>query len=509
MPRPARTPRPDSPARRTTLPPWTTHVALVAAGSACLAGAAGAQVTINTPSNKRANFEWVGAAANHTTNPVKINGVDIGRLDFSHRLLKNPTATNGVGGLALAGGFTGTGNNPFPDFPVDPNLRYDFVQSIFTNTPAAGRRGAGYVDSDNPRVSPFYPFGTAVKNPQGNAFTKSYYDAPQRPERTTATNWDAELALVCTNPNRRTLGVVGSFLWGFNVAANANPGNGNIAVTRSAGTPTAFGTIHQPALGTMEMETRGTKTQQGWTVGDSRLCSGVGPPKPRGAGARSENTGQSRVIVENPSTTAGIDQVLVFPRNHALGSFAGMTNLGAGWSSSSWGSGTLAPTGLTMFQPGILFSGTPFTGGDGLFDFTLAGNVGGTGYSHESFFDVFLHGEDGTWSPFAYQTQELLGDLNDDGDITSGDLSLWDTMFGDPAAWESTTGWNSLWRGDFDHDGTLTPADRALFAADVSLSLEYDAVAEGTVTPEPRTFLLLGAGLLGLLAGARRRRAEE
>jgi hypothetical protein len=215
----------------------------------------------------------------------------------------------------------------------------------------------------------------------------------------------------------------------------------------------------------------------------------------------SMNNGASTILVEDASARAAVDEVLVFPRNHALANFAGSSDV-AGWTSAAWAGGTAAPDGLEMYEPGILFSGAAFDSRTASFSFDLS--TGSGNYGHESFFDLYLHTTDGDWVPFVDATQQLLGDFDGDGEVTPGDLSGWDLMYANPSLWESQTGLNSLWAGDFTHDGVLGMDDRALFLADVSVSMEFDAIPEGV--PEPGVAAILVTAGVPVLLGRRRSR---
>jgi len=94
----------------------------------------------------------------------------------------------------------------------------------------------------------------------------------------------------------------------------------------------------------------------------------------------------------------------------------------------------------------------------------------------------------------------ISGDFNLDGTVNLTDLAILRTGFGGGTTWAA---------GDVNYDGVVNLTDLAILRANFGKSIASGPVAGagvGSPVPEPGTLALLGCGLFGLLAYARRKR---
>lgn len=419
-----------------------------------------------------AGFGWVSPETNYKVDPVECNGVDIGRIDFKYRTYRNTNFNPDVGGAALEGGFTADGGDPCL-FGQQPGTEYFWIQTIITNRPLPGRGPGEYVDSNNPRTDPAYPHQSGDHNPSNDPFTgRSYYDAPRRSEEAARNiNWLAENILCCRVNNK--INVIGSFLWGYDIVTDGAPNDGNVNVT--ANPRHAWGAATDSAIDTVAKESKGTKTEQGWSVSAGCCCNKWWPLI-----CFSDSVGICDLpFMADPSMI--IDMVVVFPRNHPVIVFS---NAPPGWIPQPWGS-TTAPVlpyqtiGSTMFQEGILFTAMPPQPMNGIVNFPVRVAA------HESFFDVFVHDlESGHWIPWTMRSQELLGDMNGDDVVDFADFPAWQLAFTNPVSYAANfPGLNPLFRGDLTHNGMLDPVDGNMLQQIINTHLNADAQQEGPPCP--------------------------
>ncbi len=86
------------------------------------------------------------------------------------------------------------------------------------------------------------------------------------------------------------------------------------------------------------------------------------------------------------------------------------------------------------------------------------------------------------------------GDFNLDGVVDGADRAIWFANASTGSTWQ---------QGDANYDGVVNGLDRDLWFSHVglpSLALDLPATAAVTPVPEPGTLALLAAALLGLLA---------
>lgn len=430
----------------------------------------GGPLSLSRPDGATDDFSFKGAETPFNVDPVLCDGTDIGQLDFLFRPSCDAGYDPGLGGASLEGGFTAHANDPCDPGDQHTGVEYSWVQIVKTSHPlkAGVDPFEEYVDAPAPRANPCYPFKSDDNNPANNPFTgMSFYDGPSRYERTEDISWSGELMLVCKRDN--SVEVIGAFHWGFEVEQDATPDS---AVTVTATAPFAWGDATDSALATVAEQSRGNGTEMGWSVSRGCCCKDL-----EARDGESDATGLSSFTLESYDPGLSIDRVVVSPRNHQV---IDLVPGAPGWNATLLPVGSAAP--LLPFQTipsalpqnGILFTPAPSTPNNVFqteFSFFLEG--------HESFFDLFVYdASSGHWRPFAVRTQQLLGDMNGDSQLTPADLELWDLAFDDPTAYGLTfPQLDRIYGGDLNHDGMLDAGDRALLEIILEAGEPTDATA--------------------------------
>ena len=103
-------------------------------------------------------------------------------------------------------------------------------------------------------------------------------------------------------------------------------------------------------------------------------------------------------------------------------------------------------------------------------------------------------------------TAGLLGDMNLDGSLDTGDVASFVLALTDPATYEAQHGIDPAIPGDINRDGSFDTGDVAPFVALLTGANGSSSAAAGPAVPEPGTLALLGLGGVMLL---RRRREHQ
>jgi hypothetical protein len=218
---------------------------------------------------------WNDASPTAFNQNVVVGGNTLGSVAFNYDPYVGPGATPAFGGASLSGGFY-LGNNA----SVAAGFTLDWVQTVSatitganqfnlpntgagtfpdadpTDAAAATFRAANGLPALNPTFAPAYVFTTPVAvNPPTAVPTLGYQDTPGRNFADGAQSWLAELGLcaISTATNGmgfRTVDVIDTFLWGFNINVGPNSVSAYAPAFFSAPTTTYLNSLNSFYSGT-------------------------------------------------------------------------------------------------------------------------------------------------------------------------------------------------------------------------------------------------------------------
>jgi len=215
---------------------------------------------------------------------VVVGGNTLGSIDFDYDPYVGQGATPTIGGAALSGGFylgnmagvapgftlawvqtvsaTITGGN---QFNLPNTGAGTFPDADPTDAAAAAFRAANGLPALNPTFAPAYVFDSpAAVNPPTAIPTVGFQDFPNRSFASGAQSWLAELGLVAISNAKnaagfRTVDVIDTFLWGFNINVGPN--------SVSAFAPGFFGAPTSTYLNSLNSFYSGTSPTVGGNAG--------------------------------------------------------------------------------------------------------------------------------------------------------------------------------------------------------------------------------------------------
>lgn len=217
------------------------------------------RLQINTYTSGPTNFNVAQVVCPNT-------GQNIGSLAFQYATWTgDPTGGNAntAGGAIINGGFTA---NAAGTAALPAGCSYQWLQYInvttVTNVGMANQMTTTVNQVDG---NPLYPARAGTMAAGTLNFTNVLFDAPGRsPAANTTVTWRAESALVCFCP-ARTIMVIGSFTWGFNLSVNAM---GTVTTNAMNTAPANWGNASAAFYNGFNAEygPNGTNANNGWTI---------------------------------------------------------------------------------------------------------------------------------------------------------------------------------------------------------------------------------------------------